>query len=196
MMEGTKRRCYGGPEDALMMRYHDEEWGVPVHDDRALFESLVLDGFQAGLSWKTILQKRQNFRHAFGDFQPEKVAAYGEADRKRLLADPGIVRNRLKIEAAISNAQRFLEVQQEFGTFDRFIWGFTGGKTLGSPRAEAWKDLPTKTAEAEAMSRELGRRGFSFVGPTICYAFMQAVGMVNDHLAWCFRAPKGHQSPP
>ena len=196
MTGGETSRCFGGPEDMLMMRYHDEEWGVPVHDDRALCESLVLEGVQAGLSWKTILWKRQNFRHAFDDFQPEKVAAYGEVDRKRLLADPGIVRNRLKIEAAINNAQRFLEVQQEFGTFDRFIWGFTGGKTLYSPGTGTWKDLPSRTPEAEAMSKELGRHGFRFVGPTICYAFMQAVGMVNDHLAWCFRAPKGQKSTP
>ncbi len=191
MTEDTKRRCFGGPEDPLMMRYHDEEWGVPVHDDRALFESLVLDGFQAGLSWKTILKKRQNFRRAFDGFMPEKVAAYDQADRERLLADAGIVRNRLKIEAAVGNAQRFLEVQKEFGSFDQFIWGFTGGRTLRRPGIEAWSDVPPKTPEAEAMSKELNRRGFRFVGPTICYAFMEAVGMVNDHLPWCFRAPKG-----
>ncbi len=190
MADGERRRCYGEPNDPLMSRYHDEEWGVPVHDDRALFESLVLDGFQAGLSWRTILQKRQNFRNAFGCFVPEKVASYGEADKSRLLADAGIVRNRLKIEAAIGNAQRFLDVQKEFGSFDRFIWGFTAGKTLRMPGIEAWSDVPAKTPEAEAMSIELRRRGFKFVGPTVCYAFMQTVGMVNDHLPWCFRAPK------
>ena len=191
MTGGERRRCFGGPDDPLMMRYHDEEWGVPVHDDRALFESLVLDGFQAGLSWRTILHKRQNFRLAFDSFEPERVATYGEAARERLLADAGIVRNRLKIDAAIGNAQRFLDVQKEFDSFDQFIWGFTGGRTLRRPGMEAWKEVPAKTAEAEAMSKELGRRGFRFVGPTICYAFMQATGMVNDHLAWCFRAPTG-----
>ena len=190
MEERGKTRCFGGPDDPLMMRYHDEEWGVPVHDDRLLFEFLALEGAQAGLSWKTILRKRENYRRAFDNFEPEKVAAYGEADRQRLLADAGIVRNRLKIDAIISNAQRFLEVQKEFGSFDRYIWQFTGHRTLRSPGLITFENMPATTAESEAMSRDLKKRGFRFVGPTICYAFMQAIGMVNDHITGCFRAPR------
>ena len=188
--ERQKTRCFGGPDDPLMIRYHDEEWGVPAHDDRLLFEFLALEGAQAGLSWQTILRKRENFREAFDDFDPARIAAYGEADRARLLANAGIVRNRLKIDAMINNAQRFLEVQKEFGSFDRYIWQFTDYKTLRRPGVLSFENMPAKTAESEAMSRDLKARGFRFVGPTICYALMQAIGMVNDHITVCFRAPK------
>ena len=188
--ERQKTRCFGGPNDPLMTSYHDEEWGVPVHDDRLLFEFLALEGAQAGLSWQTILRKRESFREAFDDFNPEKIATYAEADRTRLLANDGIVRNRLKIEAIINNAQRFLEVQKEFGAFDRYIWQFTDYKTLRTPGVLTFENMPAKTAESEAMSKDLRARGFRFVGPTICYALMQAIGMVNDHVTDCFRAPK------
>ncbi|HZQ22577.1 MAG TPA: DNA-3-methyladenine glycosylase I [Terriglobales bacterium] len=170
----------------LSIQYHDEEWGVPAHDDRTLFEFLVLEGAQAGLSWDTILQKRQNYRAAFDDFDPKVIARYTPARIRQLLANPGIVRNRLKIESTVRNAQAFLKVQQEFGTFDRYIWEFVGGK----PRVNSWrglKQVPAYTSESDAMSRDLKKRGFNFVGTTICYAFMQAVGMVNDHLKECFR---------
>ncbi len=190
MKDQEKTRCFGGPEDPLMMRYHDEEWGIPVHDDCLLFEFLALEGAQAGLSWQTILRKRENYREAFDGFDPAKIAAYGEADRRRLLANAGIVRNRLKIDATINNAQRLLEVQKEYGSFDRYIWQFTGNQTIRRPGVLTMDNLPAKTAESEAMSKDLKRRGFRFVGPTICYAFMQAVGMVNDHITDCFRAPK------
>ncbi|MSQ11792.1 MAG: DNA-3-methyladenine glycosylase I [Dehalococcoidia bacterium] len=173
-----------------MMRYHDEEWGVPVHDDRRLYEMLVLEGAQAGLSWQTVLRKREHYRRAFDGFDPAVVAAYGEADRRRLLADPGIVRNRLKIDAAITNTRCVLEVQRQQGSLDRYLWQFTGHKTLRRGGLRTLADIPALTAESEAMSRDLRRRGFRFVGPTICYAFMQAVGMVNDHVAPCFKAPK------
>ena len=173
-----------------MNRYHDEEWGVPVHDDGLLFEFLTLEGAQAGLSWQTILRKRENYRKAFDGFDPAKIATYGEADRRRLLADAGIVRNRLKIDATINNAQRLLEVQKEYGSFDRYIWQFTCNQTIRRPGVLTLDQLPAKTTESEAMSKDLKKRGFRFVGPTICYAFMQAVGMVNDHIANCFRAPK------
>ncbi|HJS06460.1 MAG TPA: DNA-3-methyladenine glycosylase I [Pirellulales bacterium] len=166
--------------------YHDKEWGVPVHDDRLLFEFLILEGAQAGLSWVTILKKRDNYRKAFGGFDPATVARYGKTQRERLLADAGIVRNRLKIDSAIQNARSFLVVQNEFQTFDNYIWQFVGGR----PKQNAWrtmKDVPAKTPESDAMSKDLKRRGFRFVGSTICYAFMQAVGMVNDHLADCYR---------
>ena len=166
--------------------YHDNEWGVAVHDDRLLFEFLILEGAQAGLSWVTILKKRDNYRKAFGGFDPATVARYGKTQRERLLADAGIVRNRLKIDSAIQNAQSFLVVQNEFQTFDNYIWQFVGGR----PKQNAWrtmKDVPAKTPESDAMSKDLKRRGFRFVGSTICYAFMQAVGMVNDHLIDCFR---------
>jgi DNA-3-methyladenine glycosylase I len=168
------------------LSYHDREWGVPVHDDRKLFEFLVLEGAQAGLSWTTILKKRENYCKAFDGFRPERIARYGARDVKRLLADPGIVRNRLKIAATIQNANAFLRARKEFGTFDRYLWNFVGGK----PKQNRWKkmaQLPARTAESDAMSRDLLRRGFKFVGPTICYAFMQAVGMVNDHLVTCPR---------
>jgi DNA-3-methyladenine glycosylase I len=166
--------------------YHDEEWGVPVHDDRLLFEFLILEGAQAGLSWTTILNKRNNYRKAFNGFRPEKIARYGARDMKRLLADAGIVRNRLKIAATIENAKRFLAVREEFGTFDAYLWSFVGGKQVHN----CWRrmaDVPGRTAESDAMSRDLQRRGFKFVGSTICYALMQATGMVNDHLVTCPR---------
>src|SRR5438477_8100356 len=166
-------------------RYHDEEWGVPVHDDRTLFEFLIFEGAQAGLSWSTILNKRDNYRRAFDGFDPRRVAQYDRKKTKLLLADPGIVRNQLKIASSIQNAKAFLRVQEEFGSFDRYIWQFVGGKT----RVNLWKTrkLPAKTHESDAMSKDLKRRGFNFVGSTICYAFMQAVGMVNDHALDCFR---------
>jgi DNA-3-methyladenine glycosylase I len=166
--------------------YHDQEWGVPVHDDRLLFEFLILEGAQAGLGWITILKKRENYRAAFDRFDAISVARYGERDRRRLLADAGIVRNRLKIDAAIDNAKAFLNTKQEFGSFDRYIWQFVGGR----PLQNSWKviaEVPARTLQSDAMSKDLKRRGFRFVGSTICYAFMQATGMVNDHLATCFR---------
>jgi DNA-3-methyladenine glycosylase I len=179
-------RCNWAGQNPLMIEYHDTEWGVPLHDDRRLFEFLVLEGAQAGLSWQTILNKRENFRQAFDQFDPRKVAAYGPAEIERLMGNAGIIRNRLKIEATILNARLFLEVQAEFGTFDRFIWQFTGGKPLVNA-IKTQAELPAFTAESDAMSRELRRRGFKFVGSTICYAHMQATGMVNDHLTSCFR---------
>jgi DNA-3-methyladenine glycosylase I len=166
--------------------YHDKEWGVPVHDDRLLFEFLILEGAQAGLSWTTILNKRDNYRKAFNGFRPEKIARYGARDVKRLLGDAGIVRNRLKIVAAIENAKTFLAVRKEFGTFDAYLWGFVGGKPIQN-RWQRMADVPARTAESDAMSRDLQRRGFKFVGSTICYALMQATGMVNDHLVTCPR---------
>jgi len=166
--------------------YHDEEWGVPVHDDRVLFEFLILEGAQAGLSWNTILKKRENYRKAFDGFRPEKVARYGKRDVKRLLGDDGIVRNRLKIAATIENAKRFLAVRAEFGSFDTYLWSFVGGRPIQN-RWRTMADVPAHTAESDAMSRDLLRRGFKFVGSTICYALMQATGMVNDHLASCPR---------
>jgi len=169
-----------------MIAYHDEEWGTPLHDDRRLFEFLILEGAQAGLSWRTILNKRAGYRRAFDRFDAKKIAAYGRADVRRLLADESIVRNRLKIESAIGNAGAFLDVKKEFGTFDRYIWSFVGGK----PVQNSWKtlrDLPARTAVSDAMSKDLKKRGFRFVGSTICYAFMQATGMVNDHSVDCFR---------
>lgn len=184
----TSRRCAWArrPRD---IEYHDREWGVPRHDDRVLFEFLVLEGAQAGLSWSTILEKRQNYRRAFDHFNPHKIASYDARKVKELLADAGIVRNRLKIAAAIQNAKAFLAVQKEFGSFDAYVWRFVGGR----PIRNAWKRLdqiPARTPESDAMSRDLLQRGFKFVGPTICYAFMQAVGMVNDHLVSCFRYAK------
>src|SRR6266436_4949332 len=174
------------PRNELAIRYHDQEWGVPVHDDRALFEFLLLEGAQAGLSWDTILQKRENYRDAFDGFNPERVARYPRRKMQSLLRNPGIVRNRLKIASAVENAKAFLNIQKEFGSFDRYIWQFTGGK----PRVNAWRSgdrVPASTAESDAMSKDLKKRGFNFVGSTICYAFMQAVGMVNDHAVKCFR---------
>ena len=179
-------RCAWAGMDPLMVAYHDEEWGVPVHDDRKLFEFLVLDAFQAGLSWKTILHKRENFRAAFDDFDAERIVHYGEAERERLLADAGIVRNRMKIDATFSNAGEFLRLQKEHGSFASWIWQFTGGRTQRNSWASV-SEIPAKTAESDAMSKALKSEGFKFVGSTICYAFMQAAGMVNDHETCCFR---------
>ena len=180
-------RCeWGDSPDALYREYHDSEWGAPVHDDRKLFELLLLEGAQAGLSWSTVLKKRENYRAAFDNFEPRLVAAYDEQKVAALLVDPGIVRNRLKIAAAIRNAKALLTIQPEFGSFDAYIWQFVGGK----PRKNAWRsmsELPARTPESDAMSKALIKRGFTFVGSTICYAFMQAVGMVNDHVVGCFR---------
>jgi DNA-3-methyladenine glycosylase I len=180
----SRTRC-GWATGELSIRYHDEEWGVPVHDDRMLFEFVILEGAQAGLSWNTILNKRQNYRRAFKNFDPEAMARFDARSIQKLLADPGIVRNKLKIASAVENAKAFLRVQKEFGSFDRYIWQFVGGK----PRLNHWKSLgevPARSAESDLMSKDLKRRGFRFVGSTICYAFMQAVGMVNDHLVHCF----------
>jgi DNA-3-methyladenine glycosylase I len=176
------QRC-SWPSSELDIAYHDEEWGVPVHDDRVLFEFLILEGAQAGLSWSTILKKRENYRRAFARFDPKKVARFTAARKKRLLKDEGIVRNRLKIESTVGNARAFLAVQKEFGSFDRYVWAF-------KPRPKARrssKDIPARTAESDALSKDLQRRGFRFVGSTICYAFMQAVGLANDHLVGCYR---------
>ena len=179
-------RCPWPRNTQLMIQYHDQEWGAPLHDDRRLFEFIVLEGMQAGLSWQTVLNKRESFRRAFHDFEPRRVARYTDTDSARLLADAGIIRNRAKVAAAIVNAQHFLDVQEEYGTFDRYIWQFTSGKTIRR-RLRRMADCPTVSAEAVAMSKDLVRRGFKFVGPTICYAYMQATGMVNDQLVRCFR---------
>jgi DNA-3-methyladenine glycosylase I len=178
-------RCPWAKND-LAIRYHDSEWGVPVHDDRTLFEFLILEGAQAGLSWDTILAKRGNYRKAFDRFDAKKIARYDRRKMQSLLGDDGIVRNRLKIAAAVKNAQAFLAVQKEFGSFDRYIWQFVGGHARVNARRSI-KDVPARTAESDAMSKDLKKRGFTFVGSTICYAFMQATGMVNDHLTSCFR---------
>ena len=181
----TKKRCTWASDD-LSVAYHDTEWGVPVHDDRVLFEFLILEGAQAGLSWITILKKRAAYRAAFDQFDPRKVSRYDEARIALLLANEGIVRNGLKIRAAVQNAQSFLAVEKEFGTFDQYIWQFTGGRPLQN-RWKEHRQMPAKTAQSDAMSKDLAKRGFKFVGSTICYAFMQATGMVNDHLISCFR---------
>jgi DNA-3-methyladenine glycosylase I len=173
-------------DDPLMIAYHDEEWGWPVHDDRKHYEFLLLDAMQAGLSWKTILHKRENFRKAFADFDPVAVARFTEKRIEKLLADPGIVRNRLKVHAAVQNARCLLEAQKEFGSFDKYIWQFTGGKTVDN-RLKSLKHIQATSRESDAMSKDLKARGFKFVGSTICYAYMQAAGMVNDHLTSCFR---------
>lgn len=188
-------RCPWAGTDPLYVAYHDEEWGAPVHDDRTLFEFLILEGAQAGLSWATILRKRDHYRRAFDGFDPAAVAAYDEARVAALLADPGIVRNRLKIAAAIRNAQGFLRIQEEFGSFDAYVWRFVGGQ----PIVNAWtslRDVPAETDESRALSQDLKARGFTFVGPTIAYAFMQAVGLINDHLVNCFRYPREGVSGP
>src|SRR5205085_1318045 len=177
-------RCPWAKTDRYV-QYHDTEWGVPIHDDRLLFEFLILEGAQAGLSWETILNKRENYRAAFDQFDPARVAAYGPKQKARLLSDAGIVRNRLKVEAAVQNAKAFLAVRNEFGTFDEYIWGFVGHGPMQNARRSI-KDVPATTPESDAMSQDLKRRGFKFVGSTICYAFMQAVGLVNDHLVGCF----------
>jgi len=184
-MPGEKPRCTWATKE-INIPYHDEEWGVPIHDDRTLFEFLILEGAQAGLSWDTILAKRARYREVFAQFDPEKVARFDAKKVRRLLADPGIVRNKLKIAATISNAKAFLTVQEEFGSFDKYIWRFVDGR----PKQNSWKahqGVPAKTKESDAMSKDLIQRGFRFVGSTICYANMQAVGMVNDHLVGCFR---------
>lgn len=182
----TPIRCAWSGNDPLMVEYHDTEWGVPIHDDRTLFEFLILEGAQAGLSWQTVLNKRQNYRKVFSNFDAKKIARFTQEDRARLLANSGIIRNRLKIDAAVQNAQAFLQVQKEFGSFDAYIWGFVGGKPINHKLASI-KDVPAKIIESDAMSKDLQKRGFKFVGSTICYAFMQAVGMVNDHDVKCFR---------
>jgi DNA-3-methyladenine glycosylase I len=180
------RRCTW-PKTELEVAYHDAEWGVPVHDDRTLFEFLILEGAQAGLRWSTILKKRDNYHRAFAEFDPDRVARFSAPRVERLLADPGIVRNRLKVESTVSNARAFLAVQREFGSFDAYVWRFVDGRAIhNSPRS--LHDIPAKTRESDTLSRDLRQRGFRFVGSTICYAFMQAVGMVNDHTVGCFRA--------
>ena len=179
-------RCAWPGNNPLTIEYHDSEWGMPVHDDRKLFEFLILEGAQAGLTWQTILNKRETYRRAFDGFDPIKVAAYTEEDVARLLADPGIVRNRLKVRAAIGNARAFLVVQGEFGSFDKYIWDFVGGRPIKNS-FKSLAEIPAKTKESDAMSKDLLKRGFKFVGSTICYAFMQAAGLVNDHTVDCFR---------
>ena len=179
-------RCAWPGDDPVMIDYHDKEWGVPVHDDCMHFEFLVLDAAQAGLSWRTILHRREGYRRAFAGFDPGKVARFTEKRIEKLLKDPGIIRNRLKVKSAVTNARAFLEVQKEIGSFDAYIWRLAGGKTRIN-RFRSMKQLPAKTVRAEAMSRDLKKRGFTFVGPTICYAYMQAAGMVNDHTIDCFR---------
>ena len=179
-------RCAWGFSEPLMLAYHDEEWGVPLHDDRALYELLVLEGMQAGLSWMTVLRKRENFRRAMDGFDPSRVSRYSQDKMKRLLADAGIIRNRMKLEAAINNAQRFPEVQEEFGSFDAYIWRFIGGRPKVN-RFASLADLPPETEESRVMCKDLRARGFRFVGPTICYAYMQGAGLVNDHTTDCFR---------
>ena len=188
MTDAPVRCAWATWGDGLMLRYHDDEWGVPVHDDRAFFELLVLEGAQAGLSWVTVLRKRENYRRALDGFDFEKIARYGDADVERLLADPGIIRNRLKIASTIGNARAFITVREEFGSFDAYIWQFVGG----NPKLNAVKSLgeiPATTPESDAMSKDLKKRGFRFVGSIICYAFMQAAGLVNDHEVTCFRYP-------
>jgi DNA-3-methyladenine glycosylase I len=181
-----RRSCDWPSGDPLMIEYHDTEWGVPVHDDRKLFEFLVLDAAQAGLSWRTVLRKRENYRRAFKGFDPEKVARFTHRDLERLLRDPGIIRNRLKVESAVHNARAMIAVRGEFGSFDSYAWSFTGGRTMRN----AWRrldQLPAESDESRAMSKDMKKRGFRFCGPVICYAFMQAAGLINDHLVHCFR---------
>ncbi len=180
------KRCSWCGSDPLYVSYHDEEWGVPQHDDRKLFEMLILEGAQAGLNWLTILKKREGYRQAFEQFEPEKIAAYDENDVNRLLSDAGIIRNRLKIDAAIRNARGCVRIMEEHGGLSAYLWRYVDGKPIIN-RWKLFEDIPTQTAESEAMSKDLKKRGFNFVGPTICYAFMQAVGMVNDHTTDCFR---------
>lgn len=181
-----KERCAWAESNPLMIKYHDVEWGTPVHDDRKLFEFLILEGAQAGLSWSIVLKKRKNYRKAFDNFDPKKIAKYTKKDIKRLLADSGIIRNRLKITATINNAKKFLDVQKEFGSFDKYIWQFVNYKMIRKA-FKTLSELPARTKESDVMSKDLRKRGFKFIGPTICYAFMQAVGMVNDHTTDCFR---------
>lgn len=186
MTANKPQRCWPMDGDDLMIKYHDTEWGRPVHDDRKHFEFLVLDAFQAGLSWRTILHKRENFRKAFSNFNPNIIAKYSEKKLQSLLQDAGIIRNRLKVYGTVKNAKAFLAIQKEFGSFDKYIWQFTGNKTILS-RRKNFKEIPAKTKESDAMSADLKKRGFTFVGSTICYAYMQAAGLVNDHLVGCPR---------
>jgi DNA-3-methyladenine glycosylase I len=181
-----RQRCDWPGENTLMIEYHDTEWGVPLHDDRKLFELLMLDNAQAGLSWQTILNKRENYRKAFDNFNPGKIARYDKRKIASLLKNPGIIRNRLKVESAVTNARAVLEIQKEFGSFDAYIWQFVNGKPIRNDWKKL-KDIPATSSESEAMSKDLKKRGFKFVGSTICYAFMQSAGMVNDHLIQCFR---------
>ena len=190
-----KETCGWGTADAVMTAYHNEEWGVPVHDDRLHFEFIVLEGVQAGLSWRTVLHRREAYRDAYHNFDPKKVAGYTEADVERILAYPGIIRNRRKIVAAIRNARSFLEVQREFGSFDAYIWGFVGGIQRVNVFT-SFKEMPAETEESRAMSKDLKKRGFAFVGPTICYAYMQAAGLVNDHLTKCYRWKEVQEKKP
>ena len=192
MSEKKIVRCGWAGDDPLYLRYHDKEWGVPVHDDRKLFEMMILEGMQAGLSWLTVLRKREEFRKALDNFEAPRIAAYDERKIRSLLKNPGIIRNRLKIEAAVTNAAAFLEVQKEFGNFNSFLWSLVGHKQRQN-HFRGLNEVPAKTPESDAMSRELKKRGFRFVGSTICYAFMQAVGMVNDHLVDCFRYKEIYQ---
>lgn len=186
-MEKTdKTRCPWPSNDPLMIAYHDEEWGFPLHDDTRLFEFMVLDAFQAGLSWRTVLHKRENFRKAFDNYNIRKIASYGEEKIADLMNDAGIIRNKAKINAAVHNAACFLEIQKEFGTFDKYIWQFTGGKTIDN-KLTGLGEMPVSSKESDAMSADLKKRGFKFVGTTICYSFMQAAGMIDDHLVSCFR---------
>lgn len=181
-----KNRCPWCLKDSLYIKYHDEEWGVPVHDDQKLFEFLVLESFQAGLSWLTVLKKRENFRKAFANFDVKKVSKFDKEKIEKLMQDAGIIRNRMKIEAAINNAKKFLDIQKEFGSFDKYVWSFVNGKPIINKR-KSLAELPAKTEISDKMSDDMGKRGFKFRGSTICYAFMQAVGMVNDHLVDCWR---------
>lgn len=180
------KRCEWVGDNSLMIKYHDKEWGKPEHNDKKLFEYLILDSFQAGLSWQIIINKRENFRKAFDNFNPVKISKYDKKDVERLINNAGIVRNKLKINATITNAKEFLKIQKEFGSFDKYIWGFVNYKVIKNKFGKV-KDIPVKTKEAEYMSKDLKKRGFKFVGPTICYAFMQGVGIVNDHTTNCFR---------
>ncbi len=183
------KRCQWAGTNELMIAYHDDEWGVPVHDDRTLFEFLILEGAQAGLSWSTVLNKRENYRKLFDNFDYAKIARYKQAKIEKLLHNPGIIRNKLKVNAAVVNAKAFIEVQKEFGSFDRYIWRFTDGKPIRN-KPKTLKDIPARTGISDDMSKDLKKRGFKFIGSTICYAFMQAVGMVNDHTTDCFRHKK------
>jgi len=185
-MSKEKTRCEWAGSDPLYIEYHDKEWGKPVHDDRKLFEMLILEGAQAGLSWITILKKRENYKNVFDNFEPGKVAKYKTAKINKLLADPGIIRNKLKINSAVTNAKAFLEIQKEFGSFDEYIWNFVNGKPIKN-KWKHLKDIPSKTSLSDAVSKDLKKRGFKFVGSTICYSFMQAVGIINDHVVNCFR---------
>jgi len=184
-----KDRCPWPSDNELMIKYHDTEWGVPLHDDRKLFELLMLDNAQAGLSWQTVLNKRENYRKAFDNFEPAKIARYDKREIASLLKNPGIIRNRLKVESAVTNARAFLDIQKEFGSFDAYIWQFVNGVPIRN-RCKTLKDIPVTSPESDAMSKDLKKCGFKFVGSTICYAFMQSAGLVNDHLTCCFRYPQ------